>query len=240
MTTSRASTSPDADQQERNRPVTVAIADDHHVVRQGIEALLRMCPDMEYVGGASTVDEARQLVHRTRPDVLVSDLSMPGGSGVGFLRNLRRECPDTRIVVLTMHATALAMQDAFDSGAHAFVAKDDAFDTLVSIIRRVHSGEEFLFSRTMKEVTGGSQETPRLAPREREVLQGITKGLSTKEIGAQLFLSPKTVEVYRGRLMKKFNVTKGTELIHHAVASGIVPMTPSSSSIPTSPEKNGA
>ncbi|AHF93272.1 response regulator containing a CheY-like receiver domain and an HTH DNA-binding domain [Opitutaceae bacterium TAV1] len=206
----------------------MAIADDHRVVRQGIEALLRMCPDMEYVGGASDGAEAKELVARVRPDVLVSDLSMPGSTGAGFLRSLRKEFPATRVVVLTMHATPLAMQDAFDAGACAFVAKDDAFDALASIIRRVCQGEEFLFSRTMETAAGASPKTPRLAPREREVLQGITRGLSTKEIGAQLFLSPKTVEVYRTRLMKKFNVTKGTELIHLAMASGIVPMTPSS------------
>lgn len=222
--------SPSFNQQDSTRPTTVAIADDHRVVRQGIEALLRMCPDMEYVGGASSVTEAKELVHRSRPDVLVTDLSMPGGLGVDFLRSLRSESPDTQLIVLTMHATTLAMQDAFDAGADAFVAKDDAFDTLVSIIRRVRAGEQFIFSRTMQELVDDAQQTPRLAPREREVLQGITRGLSTKEISAQLFLSPKTVEVYRGRLMRKFNVTKGTELIHHAVASGIVPMTPSSTS----------
>lgn len=206
--------------------VRVAVVDDHRVVRQGIEALLRTCPDMDFIGDASNGEEALDLVARTRPDVLISDLSMPGGTSAGFLKRLRDGFPDTRVVILTMHATQLTMQEAFEAGACAFVAKDDAFDALIAIIRRVCLGEKFICSRTLEEMVERGQKTPQLTLREREILQAVTRGCSTKEISAQLLLSHKTVEAYRTNLMRKFRVTKMTELIHLAIASGIVPMTP--------------
>jgi DNA-binding NarL/FixJ family response regulator len=203
----------------------VAVADDHRVIRDGIAALLRGYPDFEYAGEASSGTELPGLVERTRPDVLVTDLSMPGITGMAFLRGLRERHQEVFVVVLTMHATLLAMQEAFEAGAHAFVAKDDSFADFVGILRRVCAGEKCVCSQTL-ETLGESERAPQLTTREREVLELMTRGFSSKEIGAQLGISQRTVEIHRGNLFQKFKVTKVTELVALALASGVVPMTP--------------
>jgi DNA-binding NarL/FixJ family response regulator len=205
----------------------VAVADDHRVIRDGIVALLRGYHDFEYAGEASSGSELPDLVERTRPDVLVTDLSMPGNSGMESLRRLRETHPEMLIVVLTMHATLLAMQEAFEAGAHAFVAKDDSFADFVGILRRVCAGEKCVCSRTM-EALGESERAPQLTAREREVLELMTRGFSSKEIGEQLGISQRTVEIHRGNLFQKFKVSKVTELVALALASGVMPMTPAS------------
>jgi DNA-binding NarL/FixJ family response regulator len=203
----------------------VAVADDHRVIRDGIAALLRGYHDFEYAGEAGGGAELPELVERAEPDMLVTDLSMPGVPGMGFLRELRERRPEMLIVVLTMHATLLAMQEAFEAGAHAFVAKDDSFADFVGIIQRVCAGERGVRSRTM-EALGESEQAPQLTARERRVLELTTRGFSSKEVGAQLGISQRTVEAHRGNLFQKFKVSKGTELVALALASGVVPMTP--------------
>ncbi|OAM91571.1 two-component system response regulator [Termitidicoccus mucosus] len=203
----------------------MAVADDHRVIRDGIAALLRGYQGFEYAGEASSGTELAGLVERAEPDVLVTDLSMPGSPGMEFLRGLREKRPEMFIVVLTMHATLLAMQEAFEAGAHAFVAKDDSFEDFIKILRRVCAGEKCVRSRTLEEL-GESERAPQLTAREREVLELMTRGFSSKEIGSRLGISQRTVEIHRGNLFQKFKVTKVTELVALGLASGVVPMTP--------------
>lgn len=214
---------------EDNRRIKVAIADDHVIVREGIIKLLNSYPRICYLWEACDAVSTREQMERECPDILIADLCMPGTEGGGFLTKLREDFPSIRIIVLTMHITPLAIQKAFDSGVSAFVTKNDAFDTLVSMILRVSQGEQLIVSPTLRKTVEmiSSSKPLHLAGRELEVLQEVVQGRSTKEIGAKLFISPKTVDVYRARLMKKFNVTKGTELISQAFASGIIPVIPS-------------
>jgi DNA-binding NarL/FixJ family response regulator len=203
----------------------VAVADDHRVIRDGIEALLRGSREFEYAGAAGSGAELPGLVARARPHVLVLDLSMSGTAGADLVRTVRERHPQILVVVLTMHATLLAMQEAFAAGAHAFVAKDDPFEDFAGILRRVCQGERCISSRTLEELAE-TERAPQLTTQERTVLELVTRGYSSKEIGARLTLSQRTVEVYRANLFRKFNVTKITELAALALASGIVPVTP--------------
>ncbi|EIP97330.1 response regulator containing a CheY-like receiver domain and an HTH DNA-binding domain [Opitutaceae bacterium TAV1] len=209
-------------------PLKVVMADDHLILQGGIIAMLGQEPDMVCAGLAQNGDEALALVRREQPDVLVVDLSMPGLPVLTLLNTLRETMPAVRIVVLTMHATPFAMSEAFKAGAHAFMAKDDPFSVLISFIRRVSRGESGLHSKTLGEVIGA----PKITSREREVLEGLSRGLSGKEIGDRLGISRKTMEMYRTRLLKKFNVDKATELVRVALESGVLRMTPAQHSTP--------
>lgn len=209
-----------------SRPLRVALADDHLILQSGIISLLGKMPDMVCVGLASNGDEAMQLVIRERPHVLVVDLSMPGLPVLRLIRLLREIMPRLRIVVLTMHATPFAMAEVFKAGAHAFVVKDDPFSVLVSFIRRVCRGESRLHSTVVDKTAFF------LTERERDVLRGLSRGMSGKELSTQMGVNPRTIEMYRCRLLKKFNVEKSTELVRLALESGVLRMTPAQPSAP--------
>ncbi|RRJ97271.1 DNA-binding response regulator [Opitutaceae bacterium TAV4] len=209
-------------------PLRVVMADDHLILQGGIIAMLGQEPDLVCAGLAQNGDDALALVRRVRPDVLVVDLSMPGLPVLDLLKILQKTMPALRIVVLTMHATPFAMSEVFRAGAHAFMAKDDPFSVLVSFIRRVARGESGLHSKALGEVICA----PKITVREREVLDGLARGLSGKEIGEHLGISRKTMEMYRTRLMKKFNVDKATELVRVAFESGVTRVAPAQHASP--------
>lgn len=207
----------------RNRLITIAVVDDHRIIREGIASLLRACPDMAFVGGAGDVQSAYALIARDRPDVVLCDLNIPGNVGADLIRKLRADFPNTDVIVLTMHASSLAMQKVLNAGASAFACKHDDFDELITIIRHVAAGGGAVCSSSMEKVSGLPNTAPlQLSPREREVLNGIASGYSSIKIGARLGISPKTVDIYRARLMQKFGVKRSTALLWLAIESGIV------------------
>ena len=205
---------------------TLLLADDHLIVRQGLRALLAAETDLRLVGEASEGLEALRLAERLRPDVLVLDLMMPGLNGLDVARQVARRSPETRVVILSMHAHEAYVLEALLAGASAYVLKESSSDELVKAIRAVTSGRRYLSPPLSEEALGAyTRRTGSLPPdpyhtltaREREVLQLTADGHSGTDIAERLFISPRTVETHRANLMRKLKVRNQKELIRYAL-----------------------
>jgi len=211
--------------------VRIVLADDHKVVRQGFRALLEREPDFEIVGEADDGIKAVRLVDQLKPDVLVVDFAMPGLTGILVTQQVRRSRPETRVVMLSMHRNEAYVYSALSKGAHAYVLKESSADDLVRAIRVAMAGQRWLspplsesslhaYAENMK---GGALNLyDRLTERERQVLHLAAEGLSSKEIAARLFISPRTVEIHRARVLRKLGLSSQTELVLFAIGHGII------------------
>ncbi len=209
--------------------IRVLIADDHAVLRAGLSMLLNAQSDMEVIGEASNSDEAVRKTVELVPDVLLLDITMPGPGGIEVIRTLKAQGLPVAILVLTMHEDEGYFRKALKSGALGYIPKKAAESELISAIRAVHRGEVFLYSSLTralvdevihggtpsKEVEADSYE--RLSQREREVLQLIVQGYTNQQIADRLFLSVKTVETYKARVMEKLNLHGRVELVRYAL-----------------------
>jgi DNA-binding NarL/FixJ family response regulator len=211
--------------------LTIVLADDHQIVRQGLQAIFRTEPDLRVVGEAAGGPEALRMVERLRPDVLVLDLMIPGLSGLEVARETARLSPRTRVVVLSMHANEAYVVEALRAGANAYVLKEEGARELVSAIREASVGRRYLSASLSEESLQayGKRESPSivdpyhtLTRREREVLQLTAEGQSGSEVAARLFISPRTVEAHRANLMHKLGVRNQKELVRYAVQHGIL------------------
>jgi DNA-binding NarL/FixJ family response regulator len=215
--------------------IRVFIADDHAVLRAGLRLLIHTQPDMEVVGEAGDFAEALRLVRSSDPDVLILDLTMPGGSGIQMVERLGQHCPRTRILVLTMHDDSAYLRAALAAGAAGYIVKKAADAELLSAIRAVFQGRVFVDT----EVAGGKApavfaghagvQSARatgaaslLSQREREVLGLLAQGHTNQAIADRLYLSVKTVESYRSRLMNKLGFRTRADLIRYAVEIGLL------------------
>jgi len=212
-------------------PLKLMLADDHAIVRQGLQAVLKAQADFQVVGEAADGPETVRLAERLRPDVLVLDLMMPGLNGLEVAKQLSRRLPRTRIVVLSMHADVAYALAAVRAGASAYVVKEAGVDELVGAIRAVAAGRRYFSpphsEQAVADYAGRMQETPvdlyhALTFREREVLQLTVEGNSSSEIGERLFISSRTVESHRANLMRKLAVRNQKELIGYAVRRGLL------------------
>jgi DNA-binding NarL/FixJ family response regulator len=209
--------------------IRVVLADDHTLVRAGIRALLDRMPDVEVVGEAGEGSEAVAQVAATRPDVLLADVAMPGMGGLEAAERLRREFPDVRVVMLSMHANEEYVLQALRAGASGYLLKDAASVELDLALRAAVSGQTYLspaISRQMIDsymtrVAGGATPEP-LTPRQREILRLIAEGKSTKEIAFALTISVKTVETHRSQLMDRLDIHDVAGLVKYAIRTGIV------------------
>jgi two-component system, NarL family, response regulator NreC len=212
--------------------VRVVLADDHHLVRQGIRALLERASDIEVVGEAKNGVEAERLVTRLHPDVLVTDLAMPDLSGTRVAEHIRAQRLPTGVVVLSMYSSAIHVRQALLSGARGFVAKDSVADELLLAVRAVSQGGTFLSPSlsgdvlqdilTAPPVGEASTAVELITPREREVLQLIVGGETNKGIARTLQISVKTVERHRANLMSALGTHSVAELVQAAVKHGLV------------------
>jgi DNA-binding NarL/FixJ family response regulator len=216
-------------------PLTLLLADDHQIVRQGLQAILKTEPDFRLVGEAADGPETLRLVERLRPDVLVLDLMMPGLNGMEVARQVARRAPQTQIVMLSMHANEAYVVEARRVGARGYVLKESGADELIRAIREVAAGrcylspplsEEGLGIYTLRGATPPADPYESLTLREREVLQFTAEGLSGTEIAERLHISPRTVETHRANVMRKLAVRNQKELVRYAVQRGILPETP--------------
>jgi two-component system response regulator NreC len=209
--------------------IRILIADDHKIFRDGLRPLLERQPDMEVVGEAEDGLQALELVRKTRADVVVMDISMPGLNGVDATRHLMREPAPPKVVALSMHSDRRFVLGMLKAGASAYLLKDCGFKELASVIRDVLGGKICLGSRINDSVI---QEYIRLAreqegagsplsPREREVLQLLAEGASTKEIADRLCISVKTVESHRKQIMDKLDLHSVAELTKYAIREGL-------------------
>ena len=215
-------------------PLRIVLVDDHHVVRQGLKALLDAETDLQVVGEAGDGLEALRVTERVRPDVLVVDLLIPGLNGLEVTRRVHRLSPATRVIILSMYANEAYVVEALKNGARAYVLKDSRADDLVHAVREVARGNRFLspplseraieiYIKEKKE-TGSLDPYETLTAREREVLQMSAEGLSSTQMAARLSISPRTVETHRANLMRKLGLRSRTDLIRFAIKRGILPI----------------
>lgn len=213
------------------RPVRIFLADDHLLVRAGIRSLLEQIEGVEIVGEAADGHETMRLVEKQSPDILLLDVALPGLNGLEVARRLLRNRPELRVVILSMHATEDYVQQALQAGAVGYVLKEATVAELELAIRAVSERGMYLSPSVSRQVVGeyvrGTEKkaTPaeRLTPRQREVLQLLAEGHSTKEIAFRLGLSVKTVETHRARLMERLGIRDLAGLVRYAVRTGVVP-----------------
>jgi len=213
-------------------PIRVLVADDHAIVRSGIRHVLEGEPGFEIVAEAATGGEALALATELRPDVALLDISMPGGSGLLVAAELRRSAPETRILVLSMHDNPEYVLESVRAGASGYLLKDTAATELRGAIRAVQRGDSYfsppVASRLSAAVRGDlpgaahARALARLSAREREVLVGVSRGHTNKQIAQDLGISHRTVESHRESLMRKLGLRTVAELTRLALESGMI------------------
>lgn len=208
----------------------ILLADDHQIVRQGLRYLLEAAPGMVVVGEAEDGRKAVQLVRELVPDVVIMDVTMPGLNGIDATREIVAANPGVKVVGLSMHSDRRFVAGMLSAGACGYVRKDCAFEEMARAVRAVAANETYLDSRTatvvIEDYVGGMGEgnfsAPRvLTGREREVLQLLAEGRSTKEIAACLRVSVKTVESHRQHIMEKLRIRTVAGLTKYAVREGL-------------------
>jgi DNA-binding NarL/FixJ family response regulator len=211
--------------------IRILLADDHPVLRSGLEALLSLEEGLQVVGQASTGEEAVEKTRLLRPTVVVMDLAMPGIGGLEATRRIVELGLGARVLVLTSQTEEEFLLPVLEAGAAGFVRKTSADADLVNALRAVARDEVFLYPsatrlllRTYQQAREPHAESPleRLSEREREVLALTAEGYSSAEVGRKLFLSPKTVDTYRARLMQKLGLSHRAELVRLALDTGVL------------------
>lgn len=210
--------------------IRVFLADDHAIVRDGLRAILEAQSDITVVGDAADGRQAVRLVQQLRPDVAVVDIAMPELNGIEATYEICQTCPDTQVVILSMHSAVEHIFRALQAGARGYLLKESAGQEVVEAVRAVYAGRRYLSGRIGETVIDdylrqrqAATKSPleRLAPRERQVLQLVAEGKSSVEIGDILFLSPKTVDTYRSRIMQKLGLRDLPSLVKFAIQHGI-------------------
>jgi len=197
--------------------VTVAIVDDHPVVRDGLTFLLGEQPDLKVVGEAANAEEALRLVGTQRPDLLVLDLSLDGQDAVPLIVILRKRWPALRILVLSMHDEDLYAERVLALGAQGYVMKQEEPVECLRALRRVAAGESYLSARMKARLATRGGQAARLTARERDVMQLVARGLGTQEIGERLGMSAKTVDSHRRNIRDKLGLETSRDLVRYAV-----------------------
>jgi len=212
-----------------NSKIKILLADDHKVLRDGLRALLEDDGDMTVIAEAGTVDEAVEKAEKYLPNVIVMDLGMPGGSGLDAIRRIRQKDLPVRIVVLSMHSGREMVLQVLQAGSDGYVPKSSAHTDLILAIRTVLNGQRFLHPEAttalVDELLDKQEESKLVAilsDRERDVLKLTAMGFTSREIGEQLALSPKTVDTYRERAMMKLNIEHRTDIIRFALRAGLL------------------
>ena len=213
--------------------ITVLLADDHQIVREGFRSLLGHERDIEVVGEAANGREAVHLTRKLHPAVIVMDIAMPMLNGLEATRQISKASPATRVLILSAHSDDVYVDQAVDLGAAGFLLKQTSAHTLASAIREVHEGNTFFAPEISKHVLDRSTEPAtrtgkaesnsfRLSSREMEVLQLIAEGMSNKKVAEKLGVSFKTVDKHRQRLMGKLDIHDIAGLTRYAIAKGII------------------
>ena len=210
--------------------VRVLLADDHQLVRSGLRALLESLPDVEVVGDTGGGREAVELTRKCRPDIVLMDIAMPGLNGLEATAQLRKSSPRTRIVILSMHARAEYVAEALHAGASGYLLKSSAPGELALAIAAVARGEVWLSPGVSRPVVQEYRESSAqrgklrgtLTPRQRETLQLIAEGKSTKQIAGILGVSIKTIETHRSQLMDRLEIYDVAGLVRYAISHGFV------------------
>ena len=214
--------------------ITVFLADDHAIVRDGLSLLLGAQLDIKVVGNAANGRDAVQQVAQLRPDVVILDIAMPELNGIEAAQQIGKVCPSARVIILSMHSTTEHIFRALQAGARGYLLKESAGIEVVKAVRAVLAGQRYLSQKIsdkmiddyvrQRETIEAESPLARLSPREREILQLVVEGKSSAEIAEILFLSPKTVETYRSRLMRKLDISDLPSLVKFAIQHGLTPL----------------
>ena len=210
----------------RMSTIRVLLADDHAVVRQGFRLILSQHSDIEVVAEASTGEEAIARCSQLEPDVVILDIAMNGMNGVEATRQIRRNCPRTNVLVLTMHKDAVYVRETLRAGARGYLLKDSIDNDLLAAVRSVARGEGFLSPAVSTTVLDDYRQQVThpldlITNRERQVLQLLGTGKSSKEIATELNISVYTVDAHRSRLMKKLQLRSIGDLVRFAIQNGM-------------------
>ncbi|WP_119718694.1 response regulator [Cognatilysobacter tabacisoli] len=212
------------------QPIRVLIADDHTLVRESLVSLLQQDGDVQVVAQASDGLETVEKAIATRPDIVVTDISMPRLNGIEVVRRLKEALPDTRVLVLTMHQEDEYVLQAVRVGASGYLVKDSAASELLAAVRSLRAGRGYFGPQASKALAEQMQHPERevgdpygsLTAREREVFHLIAEGLTTKEIARKLDISVKTAENHRARVIDKLGVRNTAELVRYALRRGLL------------------
>lgn len=215
--------------------IRIFIVDDHAVLRAGLRMLLDAESDLQVVGEAPDVAQAMDQIAEILPDVVLVDISMPDLSGLDGLKMMKQQAPQSRFLILTMHNDEGYLRSALSSGASGYVLKQAANNELLSAIRVVMQGGTYLHSdhrsllfsneqedRAPSQEKQDEQDYLRLSPREREIMRLIAMGYTNRQAAEELFLSEKTIETYKARLMAKLGLHSRTELVRYALKIGLI------------------
>ncbi|OAD46652.1 response regulator [Polaribacter atrinae] len=208
------------------KEIKIVLVDDHKLLRDGLRNIIEQRSNMHIIGEASDGREAIKICPKLLPNVVVMDVAMPGLNGVEATRQIHKNNPEIKVIGLSMHSGKQFIQSMFKAGAFAYLLKDGDSDELITAICTVMQNKKYLskdinqeFLSVLKEIK--SIEKTQLSSREKEVLQLIAEGRSSKETGEILFLSPKTVDVHRNNIMKKLDLYTIPELTKYAIKEGL-------------------
>ena len=219
-----------------NKPITIFLADDHTIVRQGLAKLLEGEPNLRVVGEAENGREAIAKVEKLKPDVVLMDIAMPLLNGIEATRQIRKICPHTKVIILSMHSHDRYISELFSLGASGYLLKSSTGTDIINAIHTALKGSTYLSPSisdkviedylSLKKKSHQDDLYNRLSNREREVFQMIAEGRSTKEIADILCLSPSTVKTHRSNIMEKLEMDNISHLIQFAINLGIVELQP--------------
>jgi two-component system invasion response regulator UvrY len=206
----------------------ILVADDHEIVRQGLKQVLNAEGDLEVIGEASNHAEVMQLVRRVACDVLILDIAMPGRNGIDTLKQIRSEQPKLPVLVLSMYPEDQYAFRALKAGASGYLTKQAAADQIVTAIRTISRGRRYITPELAEQLARAFDQDPDTPPhellsdREFQTLRLIAAGRTLQQIGDALALSPKTVSVYRARVLAKLKMTTNAELTRYALERGLL------------------
>ncbi len=215
-----------------NKPIKILLADDHTIVRQGLARLLEDQTDLRVVGEASDGRMAFEKATALKPDIVIMDIAMPLMNGIEAAKRIRKDLPETKILILSMYSHEHYIHELLETGISGYLLKDSSGRDIISAIKAAMKGETFLSPSISKKVVE-SYLSPRksssmeerykqLSNREREVFQLIAEGHSTKRIGEMLYVSVSTVKSHKGNIMEKLGISNPIRLVHFAIKLGLV------------------
>ncbi|MFC1969207.1 response regulator [Chloroflexota bacterium] len=222
---------PQEEKEEGEEVLTIVLADDHHIVRQGLKSLLDAEPDFKIVGDTGSGQEAMRMVESLQPNILVLDLVMGDVNGLEVTEQVAQRSPKTSIIILSMYGNEGYVLQALQAGAKAYVLKEAPSDELLHAIHEVSAGHRYLSTplseRAIEAYVQRSQATAQepydtLTSRERQVLQLVFEGNTNTEVADRLYISPRTVEVHRANMMRKLGIENQTQLIYYIMQRGLL------------------
>jgi len=208
---------------------TILIADDHDIIREGIKNILRKQPEYEVVGEAENGEEVLEKIASLKPDILLLDITMPKKSGLEILDQIQRVCPQTKILVISVHKADAYVMRALKAGVRGYLNKENAADDLLPALRKITAGQVYLSAEASSYLLEKATKSPEelaqetlLSGRETDILRLVAEGKTAKEIADTLFISPRTVENYKNNVLKKLGLHKTSDLIKYAIKNKIV------------------